>query len=310
MTDPIVVSYGELDAFRQCPLKHHLLYKLRYTKPPREDGALVKGSLWHMVMEIHYRVIKVVQDANNGRVPANKAQELGGYLRDTLRPLFQDLRSGEQTEVQALVEWMYNGYVAKYGLDEGWRIEAVEHAVQAPLGVNQAGTPIELKARLDLVVTDRETGLLMVVDHKSCANLPNDMELQLDDQFGLYCWLMGKVGRRTAIALHNAARTTRNQADFPGYTGKSKPQTMEQRHRRTLLNRSPKELQNLAKDALHAAVAAYPGDPAYRARYSSPDPRQCGWKCDVREPHLLLRQGRKISEVMLDAGFSINRERH
>ena len=38
----IVVSYSELDTFRQCPMKHALAYKQRWTRPVEEGSPLNK----------------------------------------------------------------------------------------------------------------------------------------------------------------------------------------------------------------------------------------------------------------------------
>jgi hypothetical protein len=152
---------------------------------------------------------------------------------------------------------------------------------------------------MDLIIQKRRDGGRWVVDHKSGGNLPTQMDLEIDDQFGLYTWAMREVGRRVTGSLHNAARTQRNKS----------PMTLESRMSRTHLNRSEKELTNLALDAYHCARAAYPPK-GHEARYSSPDPRSCGWKCDIKEPHLLMRQGRPVQEVMVEYGFKINRTRH
>lgn len=314
-----IVSYSELDTFRQCPLKHHLLYQRRWTKPAREGGALDKGTLWHICMEAHYGVIKVVQDENKGRVPAKLVKATLVLAREEVMKHLVHPISGAQTETQELIEWMYNGYVEQYGVDELWRVIAIEHQIKLALPM-PGGAPSRyiLKAKLDMIMREWSTGLLWVWDHKSGADLPNKMDLEIDDQFGLYTWLMRQVGKKIAGTMHNAARTTRNAGDRPenqdadGKPLKSsqKKQTLEQRMLRTYLNRSDAELSNLALDAYYAAKAAYPDDPAYAARYSSPDPRSCGWKCDVKESHLAMRQGRNPDQVMRENGFVVNRTRH
>ena len=58
------VSYSEIDSARQCLLKHQFGYKERW-QPPTEGRALVRGKLWHNVMEDHYRAIKTWHDAGD-----------------------------------------------------------------------------------------------------------------------------------------------------------------------------------------------------------------------------------------------------
>lgn len=298
----IVVSYSELDTFRQCPLKHHWAYKERWRRPVAEDGALAKGSLWHLVMERHYQIL-----AEHERLTPESVAEALEASKLATREFLVDQKTGVQSEVQALIEWIYRGYIERWQADSDWEILGVEEGFQLPLessvGVD---SEIQIKGKIDLVVRDRLTGQLWVVDHKSGSNLPSQMDLEIDDQFGLYSWAMRKLGRPVLGAIHNAARTTQNLADKPGYTGKSSPQTLDQRFSRTFLNRSEIELTNIALDAYNAAAVAY----SDQTIYSSPDPRQCGWKCDFKEIHLLARKGRNPHEALSDYGFVQDFKRH
>lgn len=307
-----IVSYSELDTFRQCPLKHNLSYKRRWTKPVKPGSALDKGSLWHGVMEDHYGVIKKYQDAETrGKISKSRVAAVLAEARQKVDERLYNQQTGEYlSETHELIDWMYEGYVEYYGIDEDWRVVGIEHQIILPLP-DASGQPsrYHLKMKLDLIIRDRSNGHLRVVDHKSGANLPTQMDLEIDDQFGLYTWGMRQVGKRVIGSLHSATRTTRNVGDWPGAT-KGKAQTLEQRMSRTLLNRDDKELTNIALDAYFAARAAYPDDEAYGAHYSAPDPRSCGWKCDFKEQHLQMRRGMNPDRVMIDAGFTVNRTRH
>lgn len=304
MVDPIIVSYSELDTFRQCPLKHMLSYDQRWTKPKPLDSALGKGSLWHLVMEDHYGVIKAAQDAvgRTGRIPATDHGAVLAAAREVVMMRLWDGQAGRwYSDVHDLVAWMYDGYVEMYGVDSDWRILGIEHQIITPLRAeNGRRTRYHLKAKIDLVVYVRSLGVRAVVDHKSGANLPTQMDLEIDDQFGLYQWAMKEVGRPVDLTLHSAARTQRNKSFM----------ALDTRMSRTYLNRSDIELKNIALDAYQVARSAHPPKGERRTRYSSPDPRQCGWKCDFKEPHLLMRKGRNPSEVLLEYGYNIDRTRH
>lgn len=303
--EPIIVSYSELDTFRQCPLKHHLGYVMRWTKPPKPDSALAKGSLYHMVMEVHYKAIKEEQDRVNkaGRIPLDQEKPLLDHIyNDLVRPILWDPIRGEfYSDVHDLIDWMYRGYVENYGVDRGLRIVAIEHQIVTPLRDERGRkTRYHLKAKIDWLARDRTTGGLWVIDHKSGQNLPTQMDLEIDDQFGLYTWAMREVGRPVLGSIHSANRTQRNKSFMP----------LDTRMSRTYLNRSEQEITNIALDAYFTARAAHPPKGQQPARYSSPDPRSCGWKCDFKEPHLLMRKGRKPQEVMTEYGFRIDRTRH
>lgn len=297
MTEPIVVSYSELDTYRQCPLKHHWAYKERWKRPVDPAGALAKGTLWHNVLETHYLALM------NGA--------LGPEIWALVKPYLYDEQTGMQTETQELIQWMYEGYLDRYGFDDEWDIEAVEHPFVIPL-LDPDGnkSPYSIKGKIDLIVKNSTNGTYWVVDHKSGAMLPDQMDLEIDDQFGLYCWAMQQTGEWPITgAIHSAARTKMNQADRADYTGKLKPQSLDQRFRRTYLNRSETELKSLALDAWAVASNAYPTSDD-RPMYSAPDPRQCGWKCDYKEVHLLARKGKDPHRALTEYGFEQDFTRH
>lgn len=305
MIEPIIVSYSELDTYRQCPLKHHILYGQRWTKPPKEDSALAKGSLYHKVMEAHFRVIKAWQDANAGKSPKEGGAAetmLLNACHAAVWPMLWDEKAGEFfNPVCELIAWMYEGWVKFYGTMPDWRILGVEHQIVVPLRDERGRrSRYHLKAKMDVVVKIRSNGGIWVVDHKSGANLPTDMDLEIDDQFGLYTWAMREVGKKVLGSLHAANRTQRNKS----------PMRLEDRMKLTYLNRSETELDNLALDAYKVAWNAHPPKNGGPKGYSSPDPRTCGWKCDIKEPHLLMRKGRKPAEVLTEYGFRIDRTRH
>lgn len=305
MAANIVLSYSELDTYRQCPLKHHWAYKERWRKPADESSALAKGSLWHLVLERHYQVLQAHERVTQASQDAALEES-----RAATRELLIDQKTGAQSENQALVEWMLEGYLDHWGADPDWDILGVETAFQIPLTApDGSATPYELKGKIDLLIRDRVTGHRWVVDHKSGANLPKQMDLEIDDQFGLYAWAMRETNQPVLGAVHNATRTTRNTADFPGYTGKLSPQTLAERNLRTFLNRTEAELTAIARDAWAVASNAYPTGEALPL-YSSPDPRQCGWKCDFKEVHLLSRKGREATSVLSEYGFAQDFTRH
>lgn len=312
LPDEIIVSYSELDTFRQCPLKHYLAYVWRYSKPVRPGSALAKGSLWHLVMQEHYKIIRDEQALwPNRRIPKEREKSLLMEIRQLIKWIWEADDRGKQTEDQALVEWMYEGYVEQYGASRDWKILGIEQQVRVPFR-DDAGelTPYIFKANIDLIVWSWETHSRWVEDHKSAGDLPDVFELDLADQFALYAWALRELGKPVTGSLHSAARTRRNMGDYPDAEAKYKPQKLENRFRITYLNRTDIELTNIALDAFHAAEAAWPPPGMVRSRYSAPNPKDCKWKCDFKEVHLQARKGRDIHKAATDSDFVINRERH
>lgn len=286
----VTVSYSELDSGRQCPLKHALGYKQRWTKAPEDGSPRSNGTAWHLVMQAHYESLK-----NTQAIPDLLAQERLIFAAEAVLPVLASFPD-EQRE---LIDWMYAGYVENYGADENWQILAVEWAPVVPL-LNEAGnkTRFRLKAKIDLVVYDRFLRVNHLIDHKSAQNLAREKEVDLDDQFGLYTWMVRQLGKKVQQSVYSGARTQRNKT--PG-------QTVESRFKRIPMYRTDKELTNLALDAWRAAVALYRAG----APYSAPNPNECGWKCDFRDAHLLMRKGvTSPATVLTDLGFIQDFTRH
>lgn len=309
-----VVSYSELSTYRSCPLKHLLSYKERWSKPPEEGSPLSKGTLWHEVMEVHYTGI---QDVQQGRKTEDEAK---AWIAHELGGLLWDQNTGEQSELQELIFWMYEGYVDKYGFDSEWEILGVEVKFQQRLHGPDGPSPFILKGKLDLVVRDRKTKKIWVVDHKSGANLPVEEDLDMNDQFALYIWLLNTAGIPVIGAIHSANRTTMNAGDRKEnqdengvpLKASTKKQTLDQRMKRTLMARGKRELDNVARDAWATAANAYPEAVGLEPLpvYSNPDTMPFTWRYEWRDVYLMARKGRDVRVALKELGFEQNFERH
>lgn len=276
---PIVVSYSQLDARRQCPHKAELAYVQRWTSNKDETTAAGRGTLWHKMLETHYLALKANEDPEAGVAAL----------------LLRFRRAGKDSDTLDLLEWMYDGYLQAYGHDEDLEIVAVEYRFKVPLGPG-----FELKGVIDLVARDRATGLTWVYDHKSCANLPKSKELDLDDQFGLYLWGLRQLGHKPFGCVYNSARTHRN---------KVKPQPLGERFDRHLMTRTNTEMTSIAADALATARGMYhPDDVA--ERHTNTD--TCRWRCDFTEACLIGRKygPERERQFLLDVGFRQDYTRH
>jgi hypothetical protein len=311
-------------------------------KPTREKEAFRLGHIWHEIMEVHYLTIKDFQA--NG-LPVDGGHPLGEGLGPGRSPHRGSVTETSLLEVcagqvgsvmdkvdedtRALMEWAYAGYVEMHGCDPDWRIIATEQRGQVAL--EPGGR--EIVYVIDLVVEDLDYSGVWIVDHKFPGDLASDLEIELDDQLGLYwfCWLTDpddsqftKVIRaRVNGAMLNEARKKQNKGDLPGAIEtwervkaaggkpgvKPKAQTLEQRFRRTRTTRTREELATIAADALKVTVMM---DLAVQhdALYSSPNPKQCQWKCDFKEVHILSRSSNiPMPEVLEDFGFKSRAQR-
>jgi hypothetical protein len=249
-------------------------------------------------MQVHYQTLRAHQTSRRQQVTEERS--LLTKARKAVEPLFYDHDTGEQSEGQVLLEWMYNGYVAMWRNDPEWWIDDIERTMVVPLPAVTPGMHGKLskryflKTKIDLIVRNPR-GQRLVVDHKSSQYLRSQLEFQIDDQFGLYTWALRQAGLNVFAAVHNNVRTHRNQGDVNG----TKPQLLSERFKREVSFRSETELWNLALDAARAAQAIYgPGQV-----YSSPDPERCKWKCDFLDAHLEMRRGIAPVTAMKDYGF-------
>jgi RecB family exonuclease len=281
------VSYSELDAYRQCRLKHELAYKERW-RPAEESPALSRGRLFHEVLELHYRTLKETRSLEQSIA----AVEGSGLL--------YDLMTGNETEQQELVAWVYNGYTERYRDDNEWEILEVETKVNTMLP-NHKGNPssFRFKGTVDLLVRDNSAGGgLWIVDHKTCSNLPKGKDLDLDDQMGLYTYLLRRQGLDIRGAIYSACRTKKLKRDM----------TMEERFKRYITVRGEVELKNIALEAYDTFREAY--KPREGATPRSPDSERCGWRCPFTEPCLGGRKGLSIEEMLVDHDFVQDFTRH
>lgn len=287
-----IVSYSELDTFRQCPFKHELAYKERWSRPPVEGSPLSRGSLMHSVLEAHYREIQRQQE--------NRRK--GNNIRPITAPdPYAILRGSPQTDEQELVEWIVRGYIEHYGADPDWEIVAVEYANEFWLPTPRGGrSPYKLKIKIDLVI--KINGQIWIVDHKSCKDLPYDKALEFDDQFGLYTWGLRKLGKPVVGSIHNALRTLR-------YKDPTKAQPLDQRFKRTMLYRTDAELDNIAVEAYKSARRAW-GQTKLGEAERTTNPDTCRYRCDYTEDCLGSRKGVSLLGLLEAHGFEQNRERH
>lgn len=312
MAAPIVVSWSEINNYRQCPHKHELEYTQRWQKPNNPHSPLGRGTLVHKALEVYYTALLM-------------GKEIATAYQDALREI-NDYRSlGIDREVCDLIEWIVEGYHEKWSDEDarGWKVIAVEHRFQVPLlGPTGRKSRFVLKGGIDLIVRDSR-GRLIIVDHKTCATLPTDESYDMSDQFGLYMWAMRQAGHKIFAGIHNAIKTKRNKGDFPNLVeewervkaeggkpgARPVPQEIDNRFARTWLARTDLELTNIALEAMQTAQKAYN---ASLPKERQPDDMRCKRMCGFKNACVIgRRQGPEREQVFLkEMGFIQNFTRH
>jgi hypothetical protein len=292
----ITISFSELDAFRQCAFKHQLAHVELWQKEDPK-GALYRGTAWHTLMELHYKKLATC---------CFTKEQLLSHCYSMLEAWEHE---GESSELLELLQWMYEGYLDRWGLDTQWEIRAVEWQGVVPLNHR-----FQLGFTIDLIVED-EKGRHWVVDHKTGRNLPTEKDLDFHEQFALYTWALRKLGKPVFGSIWNAARTTRNKGDYPEYVNdkRTRAQTLDERFSRVFINKTDKELEMTAHEAILTAERMYPDtglnifDP--RTRHDAPrsfNADTCSWKCSFTEACLLGRRtgdNQRTRQFLSDTGF-------
>lgn len=282
-----LVSFSELDAFRQCPYKHHLGYRERW-QADETAPALSRGKLFHEVMEFHYNRIQ------QGMKVPGVAQEMA------VSGLLFDAETADATPEQDLVAWIYKGYVEHYSSRDRWDILGVEVPVEDWLP-NERGnrSTFRLKGKVDLLVFDKETQGIWVIDHKTCKNLPKGREVDFDDQMAVYIYLLRLRGYDIRGAVFNFCRTEKL---------KSREMDVDERFKRVLTVRTDEELRIIALEVLKTFQDAYRPREGLPPRHPNTD--TCRWRCPFTEPCLGARKGLDRVKMLQDHGFAQDFTRH
>jgi hypothetical protein len=161
---------------------------VEHIKPATAAPALRFGSLIHESLRVYYR-----KGSKRGKHPAITFAKLYGEELATQTKLgFRD-EDGTWNDAATLGEAMLNGYIDHYGKDDRWIVLATEMPFRVPVLHPRTGRVwFQYAGVVDLVVKDRETKFVGLVDHKTTKNNPTKNEyLALDEQAGAY-WRYGR----------------------------------------------------------------------------------------------------------------------
>lgn len=285
------VSYSELSTYRQCPHKHHLAYIERWDRD-EASPALTRGRMFHEMLAIHYKGIQA-----------------GAPLSDVANVVLGNLdQECQDEEMHELLSWMYLGYLEHYSNDRNWTVLEVEKTDEVWLlteegshlqrighyrGGSVGRSSYRLKMIVDLLVKD-EQGRVWLVDHKTNADFPSELGLDLDDQFSLYAWGLGQRGYNIHGVVYNCIRTRRNKTLM----------TPEERFKRIPMYRTPEQLINTAQDAYRTTRRMRSADFTERAT----DSDRCQWRCSYTEACLWGRKGGDEREFLTSSGFAPDSE--
>lgn len=188
----LLLTNSRLKAKRLCPRYHHFRYERGYASA-RKAEALTFGSAFHVGMERYWR-------KDEGTFPSR------GLLADefddaALRALLVGYRNRWETE------------------DERYETLAVEQAFETPFihpATGAENTEFVLAGKLDLVIRDRDTGEVLVGEHKTSGEdisfgAAYWMRLALDSQILVYTVGARALGYQNAATLYDVAYKPRQR---------------------------------------------------------------------------------------------------
>jgi CRISPR/Cas system-associated exonuclease Cas4 (RecB family) len=164
-----IISHSEVDQFLNCERKHY--YGFGKKLQPKVFGkALRRGSMGHAVLEVYYKAIQ--SGLNYDQAADNALGKFGDFIS----------QPGYDLELLAdLQELLIRYFDYAPTLDENDEILYVENEFRLPIS-----TQVEYPYRPDLIVKDRSTGKIKVIDHKFLYNFYTMDDMKISPQLTKY----------------------------------------------------------------------------------------------------------------------------
>jgi len=190
-----LLTNSRLRVFRDCQRMHRLRY-IEGWRPVKESEALRFGSLYHVGLEAWWTAIKDERDPLEAAWLAIRGRAVNPY---------------EQAKVDELIA----------GYDRKWRGDAARYKVigaeltfECPLlnpETMRPSTTWRLAGKIDALVTDRETGAVLVMEHKTSTEGFDDpagaywARLAMDSQISAYVIGAESLGYQVQETLYDVA---------------------------------------------------------------------------------------------------------
>ena len=221
--------------YETCPKRYEFRY-LRRLASHLSAPALSFGSLFHALQEAYWRAIQARQKTGAQLVPLVEVMPL--VLADAGRKWAEERRAEFRAHIEAhgvdeaaeqalgdgpgsvqgmltLAMGMMQRHAEKYAAaDEArWQVLGVELHLAAPLTSSAVQVTTMYEGKIDLILRDKSTGAVYIVDHKTTAETRPDRynaTLDLSPQMMGYAWLVGRcvpeLPAAPSGAIFNVAR--------------------------------------------------------------------------------------------------------
>jgi hypothetical protein len=193
MSDLELLTISRLSVARSCQRQHQIRYELGY-RPVEIGGARKFGTLVHRALEAWWLALAAGKAHDECLADAIAAVRAGG---------------GDPFEA-AKAEAMIVAYHHRWK-DEPYDVLAVEQEFRAPLRNPSTGAlsrTWELAGKIDVIVRDRNTGRVLIVEHKTSSEdiTPGSgywRRLRMDGQVSVYFVGADSVGMKADACLYD-----------------------------------------------------------------------------------------------------------
>ena len=170
----LTISPSSLESLQECPTKYEYSSIRRLTLIDEKRDALDRGSLFHKLLEVHYKCV-MTGDIKLGDIILAVTQ--------FARELYQN---DEYDDVQMVEECIknYQEY-AMFWKDDGWIPLAIESPFSKVLYEDEQHKII-IEGKRDLIVKNA-SGTIIPVDHKTTSKI--EYVNPLSNQFMAYVWV-------------------------------------------------------------------------------------------------------------------------
>lgn len=234
----IVITNSERNA-AACPLRHWYRYVLGLDLPPREVTAAGFGTGFHSVMETLFQNAKETESVPEWAVASEAIEKVVAEWGDLISDSYNPQQYAEDAaRLRGVVDAWWRRFNIGRFLDE-FEIVDVERAFVAPIRNPATGATLRASmkivededdsgrflrlarpgeqdwrrvqwpwlfaGRIDLVVANRRTGVLWLLDHKTTTRTAGlASTLSVDPQAPSYAWLVEQqTGSRVAGFMWN-----------------------------------------------------------------------------------------------------------
>lgn len=197
-------SQSEVDSFLSCEMKHYYAFGepcpdgSHGIAPKQHSKSLNKGNIGHALMANYYSAIRDGLSVEN----ASK-QALVEHYNDMLQNL-------DQMELYSFISDIFTRYVEHYK-DEfnDWEPLVIEKEFRYEI----PGTLLVFPFKPDLIVKEKSSGKIYIVDHKFVYNWYQPRTIPMMPQMAKYRKALNLLGYAVDDGIYNQISTRKNSKD-------------------------------------------------------------------------------------------------